>query len=434
MRVRGGWLGAVKEAPQRLVAAYVTAILTLLVAILLAVQAEVSLDLKPGRDEYNLPAWELRHFGNRWLFEIGRLFRDDLGVSEENALVLRFLELTEAIEDLERGLGDSKQRGQAPDEERLSGLEARRAERDRIENQVESIIERRVSAVLTSEGIVRDLLLKHAVWPPVDFEFTQSPRNLVTSPRDRIELKDTSLLREGLDLDEIERIEERTEREHGVSALSFATGGIGAYPTLVQYTGSYRALLELVAHEWTHNYLVFSPLGFNYYGGSQLRAMNETAASLVGREIAAVVAERWPVDQGQTPAPVPPPVAGSETTRRPAPDSPRVNAIDVLQNLRTEVDALLADGRIDEAETLMEQRRQYLADNGYYVRKINQAYFAFTNLYAGESGNPAATNPIGPKIDRLRERAGSLQRFVQLVRQVTSVEGLDRALGGAGEQ
>jgi hypothetical protein len=110
------------------------------------------------------------------------------------------------------------------------------------------------------------------------------------------------------------------------------------------------------------------------------------------------------------------------------PNPPQLNANEELRSLRTEVDALLAAGKVEDAEALMEQRRQYLADNGYYIRKINQAYFAFTNLYAGEAGNPAATNPVGPKIDQLRERAGSLQAFVRLVQEVASVEALDRAL------
>jgi hypothetical protein len=92
------------------------------------------------------------------------------------------------------------------------------------------------------------------------------------------------------------------------------------------------------------------------------------------------------------------------------------------------VDTLLAAGKIDEAEALMETRRQELAAQGYYIRKINQAYFAYLNLYAGEAGSPAAVNPIGPKVDELRKRTGSLERFVQVVGNVTSVPELDEAL------
>jgi hypothetical protein len=76
----------------------------------------------------------------------------------------------------------------------------------------------------------------------------------------------------------------------------------------------------------------------------------------------------------------------------------------------------------------MEERRGDLAARGYYVRKINQAFFAFTNLYAGEAGAPGATNPIGPKVDELRRRSASLAEFIAVVGDVTSVFDLDRAL------
>jgi hypothetical protein len=76
----------------------------------------------------------------------------------------------------------------------------------------------------------------------------------------------------------------------------------------------------------------------------------------------------------------------------------------------------------------MEQRRQELAARGVRIRKINQAYFAFVNLYAGERGSPGATNPIGPKVDELRRRAGSLAAFVRIAGGLTSVRELDEAL------
>ena len=94
----------------------------------------------------------------------------------------------------------------------------------------------------------------------------------------------------------------------------------------------------------------------------------------------------------------------------------------------------LADGKVEEAESLMEQRRQELEAQGYRIRKINQAYFAFTNLYAGEGGSPGATNPIGPKLDELRQRSGSLARFVDIAGSLTGVAALDSALAGLAEE
>ncbi len=73
----------------------------------------------------------------------------------------------------------------------------------------------------------------------------------------------------------------------------------------------------------------------------------------------------------------------------------------------------------------MEERRTFLAENGYYIRKINQAYFAFNGLYAD---TPASGNPIGPKMTELRGLSPSLGDFLRAVSGITSEEELDRLL------
>src|SRR3972149_1946209 len=101
--------------------------------------------------------------------------------------------------------------------------------------------------VLEQQRIERSFLfLPAVVWPPVDFEFTDAPRTLAISPRERIELKGTSLLREDLSLAQIEAIEAGKDAE-GLSALAFPTGGIGAYPTIVDYAADYRAAVATAA-------------------------------------------------------------------------------------------------------------------------------------------------------------------------------------------
>ena len=393
-------------------------LLILVVAIAGAIKVNAALGLKPGPNEYNVAAWEARHFANKWLFAFGRWFRNEPSLEEQDATLRRFFALTGEIEALERSISDAGRRGVAVDEAALRRLESAQRERDRIENRVEAIVEERITRVAAAEGITRSLLLlRGVVWPPIDFEFTRAPHSLAVSPRDRIELKDTDLLREDLDLEQIERIEAERERREDVSALAFPTGGVGAYPSIVDYAGDYRRLLEVVAHEWTHHYLFFSPLGFNYYDNYELRSMNETVADLAGREIAEAVIRGWPLD---------------DASARPSSAPERDRGLDVgaeLRRLRAEVDALLATGGIEAAEALMERRRQELAEQGVLIRKINQAYFAFTNLYAGEAGNPAATNPIGPKIDELRRRSASLRAFLNTISSITSVEELDRVLG-----
>jgi hypothetical protein len=96
-----------------------------------------------------------------------------------------------------------------------------------------------------------------------------------------------------------------------------------------------------------------------------------------------------------------------------------------MHALRLEVDRLLSEGKIGEAEALMEEKREFLAENGFYIRKINQAYFAFHGLYGD---TPASSSPIGPKMQELRQLSPSLGDFIRSVAEITSEEELDRLL------
>jgi hypothetical protein len=98
---------------------------------------------------------------------------------------------------------------------------------------------------------------------------------------------------------------------------------------------------------------------------------------------------------------------------------------EVMQQLRLDVDALLEEGKVEDAELLMEEQRLHLEENGIFIRKINQAYFAFYGTYAD---SPASSNPIGPKVEELWDLTGDLQVFLSIMREVTNAEELDEAL------
>jgi len=405
-----------EASPIRSLAAGVAAGIVAVVSLLGAWTITELAHLTPGPNEYNIAAWEVRNFPDRWLFLARQALRGGPpSVASQNTTLTRFFELTNQIDALEARVSDASQRGGAEDEALAAELSTLLEERDRIENQAEATIESRVAEVAEEQGLDSSFLLFDAAWPPVDAEFTNAPRMLATSPRDRIELRSSTLLREDLDLTEIEAIEAEVTAEDDVAALAFPIGGLGAYPTLIEYPDSYEHAVEVIAHEWMHNHLFFRPLGFNYYRDNDVRTINETVADLVGREIARLVVERWPTGAPAPATPTPPAASGIDLRAE-------------LRFLRGEVDALLAAGQVEQAEGLMEARRQELAAQGHYIRKINQAYFAYLNLYAGEAGSPAAVNPIGPKVDELRRRAGTLDRFVRIVGDVTNTAELDEAL------
>ena len=95
---------------------------------------------------------------------------------------------------------------------------------------------------------------------------------------------------------------------------------------------------------------------------------------------------------------------------------------------RVTVDALLAAGKVLEAETYMEQRRQIFVKNGYYIRKLNQAYFAFYGAYADVPGGAAGEDPVGPAVRALRAESKSLADFLNRIAWMTSFDQLKMAV------
>ena len=295
-------------------------------------------------------------------------------------------------------------------------VDALASERAAYENTVERLIERYIDEALATAGLQESLPLfdgMRATWPPVDFEMTSPPRLLVRSPRDRIERSGDTLLKNDLTLADIQRIESRTTGADTVS-LVISIGGLAAYPAIVRDDRSYDSLLDTASHEWVHHYLAFHPLGRQWGKGGDSETLNETTADLAGREIANLIRRRHPV---QLPA-------GADG-RAPAAPAPTVDFNEEMRGLRLQVDALLAEGKVAEAEATMEERRLFLADHGIAIRKLNQAYFAFYGTYAA---GPASSNPIGPKIDRVWELTGDVGVFLRAMREVETAGELDGLL------
>ena len=340
-------------------------------------------------DVAQLVRWELGALANKWLFAAGAPLRDD--PQPDEALAAWF------------ALGDRRD-----------------AEGRRLENVAEAAIEGRVDAAVREQGLSFPLPLPGAlkVWPPLDIELTASPHVLVISPRTEIRRQEQRVLQFDLGRDELLEIErEAEERDASIAAFVAPTGGVAFYPAIVSDTNSYRGAVGTAAHEWVHHYLTFYPLGRAYFTDDDAQTINETVASLVGRELRDAVLERF----GDPTPPLAPAPASA-----PAPDIDR--AI-VLRELRLEVDALLEQGKVEEAERRMEEVRLMLADHGISIRRINQAYFAWFGTYAARAD---AVDPLGDQLRELRERAGSLARFLELVRGVTTRAEVEALLTRAG--
>lgn len=298
----------------------------------------------------------------------------------------------------------------------LTLVDALVRERAAYEGTVEFAIRERVTKAIEASGLAEPLPLfrdVRVVWPPVAFELTSPPQLLVVSPRARIERERNVLLKDGLTLGEIEAIEAKTDTADRVSIV-VPLGGVAAYPAIVRDDRSYASMLETAAHEWVHHYLAFYPLGLSWLRGAEGEILNETTANIAGAKLAQVATQLFPTE-------LPPGADGSAPMRPP----PAIDFRAEMRALRLEVDRLLEEGRISEAEAAMEAKRRYFVEHGIFIRKINQAYFAFYGTYADQ---PAASSPIGPKVERVAELSGDVGTFLRLMRTVRSERDLDTLL------
>ncbi len=288
----------------------------------------------------------------------------------------------------------------------------------------ESILEGQIAAVLADEG----LAFLGQVLPPVALRFTPLPDVIIISPRDAIRVE-ASVTLDALTVDRRAALEAAVDADFDVSSLVVDIGGMALYPSMVGETDALAWSLETAAHEWVHHYLFFFPLGLNYFDDAEpdTRAINETTAELLGREIARAVLRRYYPEL----APPEPPPAASDTP----PPTPEPGAFDLeaeMHQTRVTVDGLLAAGRVEEAEAYMEGRRLFFNQHGYAFRKINQAYFAFYGGYQGEDhAGAAGDDPIGPAVRELRELSGSLADFLAAIRGITTAEALLAAVDAA---
>jgi hypothetical protein len=291
-----------------------------------------------------------------------------------------------------------------------------RAQMGQTQALTEAILQEQLSVILADQGFTT----AGQPLPPVAFHLTDLPDAFIISPRDVIR-QDANLDISGdLPLDQQVGLENRVAQALNVSTLVVPLGGIGTYPTMVGVSSDLPWIASVVAHEWTHNYLAFRPLGFNYSTSPALRTMNETTAEGAGSELGALLIEKY------YPELAPPParfanildrntVAGSSP-----PPARTFDFVATMHDTRVKVDNLLAQGQIDQAETYMEAQRRLMWDHGYQIRKLNQAYFAFYGAYATAGGGASGGDPVGGAVKLLRRRSGTIAQFVNTMATFSS--------------
>lgn len=429
MTVRLGRLRRVMDAAWRVQRRKGLVLLLALMAVLAAGEGPPPGALKTQADRlvaevrFDIWGWEVEAVWAKftlWFLQPQRYMRE----ADRCAFVRDYLARLGEVRDVERRIAEVYAN---PQTESPGTQTARmRQERERLRQQLgqrqllaEAIIQEQVGLILARQAGA----LLGQPFPPVGIHFTPLPQMLIVSPRERIAAIYQQELQPGLDPAQQEGIEQEVDAAFRVSSLVTDIGGMSAWPAMVLELGSLGWVSEVAAHEWTHHYLDLHPLGWEYDRSQEARTINETTASIVGKEAGREMLIRYYPDLVSPQEASPPASQGVE----PAAFDFRAE----MYRTRVEVDRLLAEGRVEQAEEYMEERRRFLWENGYQIRKLNQAYFAFYGSYADQPG-AAGEDPIGPAVRRLREQAGSLRAFLRRIDGITTLAEL-QALVGQGE-
>ena len=348
---------------------------------------------------------------------------DYLDLESQQQVVREYIDLIREIDVNEWQLNTvytnpeikDKESAAAPIREELGRLYQRCEE---IGPLTESILQNMVSATAAELGFT----LGGQPIPPVLYHSTPLPWALIVSPRDEIRQLENISLNTRLTVEDHIRIENQISETLDYSTLVVPIGGVGTYPTMVAETSNLNWLAEVVAHEWTHNYLTLRPLGIRYDQTPEMRTINETTASIVGTEIGQEIIKRYFPDL------LPPPAAPPDQDAPPDFEPPAFDFRREMYKTRVRVDQLLAQGDYEKAEEYMEDRREIFWSQGYNIRKLNQAYFAFYGAYADEPGGSAGEDPVGAAVRQLRAQSNSLFEFVEEISQIKSYEDLQLLL------
>ncbi len=381
--------------------------------------------------EFDFIGWTINALKVKWQ-EFSVNTSDFLNSDAQRQITLQHLETIASIQRLEWELNliyadpniDDPETYSAPLRQDLETLYQRR---DATAPVAEAILQNQISAIVDEFG----LSLGGQTIPPTLYHSTPLPTALIISPRNVIlQIEDISLIPD-MHVDKRIDLEARVDQALNVSSLVVDIGGVGTYPTMVQQTSNLVWLSEVVAHEWVHNFLTLRPLGINYLTSPELRIMNETTASIAGKEIGQALMERY------YPELAPPRETGKAqddvTTVLPKiqPEEPIFDFRKEMNITRLRVDELLAQGKIEEAEAYMEERRVIFWENGYRsLRKLNQAYFAFYGAYADEPGGAAGAieDPVGEAVRSLRAKSASLANFLNKISWMYSYEQLQKTV------
>lgn len=379
--------------------------------------------IKPYR--FSIASWEIKAISyemENFVFGGGEETADD------SPLVLEYFSLSQQISDLEWRI-EIERNGNETDGIKMLNEKVKELSRqkDNLEDRVERIVQKQITETLKKMDIFNPLdsyLNLKTSFPPVNFELETPPYLLIVSPRERIERIEEVTLVQEISPQERREIENSID-DLGVSSIVIGLGGMATYPSFVVDNASLKFTINVAIEEWLHQYLFFKPLGFMYSlhiagitPNSEIATMNETLAGIAREEIGDALYQNYYAQYMEQ-------IEEINQQEVEQPDELEFDFFKEMREIRIAVDDYLAQGEVEQAEIYMEQKQLFLVSEGYSIRRLNQAYFAFYGTYAAD---PTSVNPIGTEMRTLRELSTSISSFLNTVAVMTSRDELRSSL------
>ena len=375
-----------------------------------------NIDLAVGKHSFSITYWEITNISKKWLHLAWELFPGNKPTDEERIeIVNEYLEVTRMLlKETDLLENESKSINYREKSQYTSQRESEIRKLEKTKNVLQARAEEAIEAVMSDVLRKQGLGFRaNILFPPTDFRLETPPLILVTSPRNKITLKESKLVKNGIKPDIKEQIEKRVEEDNITSALVDDLAGLGTYPAFVSDKYDLRQIVRTAAHEWLHNYWIFHSFGRNMWDSPEMYTLNETAADIAGNELGDLAFIRL----GGT--------IQNNSSKYSSAELSHPHLTRILRETRQTVESLLIQGEIEEAEKLMRESQWTLKLGGYSIRKINQAYFAFRGNYAE---SPASTSQIGAELKEYRGLFNTTGEFVKSLTKIKSYEQFKQVL------
>ena len=360
-----------------------------------------------SHEKHSLLLWELKFLPKKILYSISEIIfpfdNKNIQIKKSIEIINDYIEINEQVRKYNREYEYTviSNINVETNDDRKKEIQVYINQLEQKQLVTENALEEIVSKAIKEYDIS---IFPKILFPPVLISIEEPPSLLILSPRNEIKLEKTILLKSNSSIPDKYKIEETIENIENKSALITDISGLSTFPATVKIK-NLESTLSTTAHEWFHNYMIFKPLGRSYFKNDELKTINETAANIFGDEIAKYILEIEPDKNLQN----------SELSKRCS--RPDFCFGLEMNETRSTTEKYLNEGKVYEAEEYMNKRQKLFLKNGYIIRKLNQAYFAFHGIYAD---SPSSKSTVFEELTNIRKNSNSLSDFIKKIENIST--------------